>query len=131
MRLRVALLGVLLTLAVGCEKPIPQNPHIFLNPESINFGQVYIGTVPQSSLAITNEGIAELSISAVEKSGDAAFTVEGPQENTLKGRGTTYLRILFRPQAARTHTGTLTIRSNAENGAQQVVEITGVGVTPP
>ncbi len=131
MRLRVALLGVLLTLVVGCEKPIPQNPNIFLDPKSIDFGEVYIGTVPQSSLAITNEGITNLSLSSVEKTGDAAFTMDGPQDTTVKGRGTTYVRILFRPQQARIYNGTLTINSNAENGAQQVIQITGVGVTPP
>jgi hypothetical protein len=131
MHLRVVLSGLLASFALACEDPIPQKPNIRLDPERIDFDLRYIGTQPQASVAINNDGIEDLVISSVDKTGDAAFTLDGPLDTTIKGRGSTFLRVIFRPTEAKTYAGSLTVRTNAENGGEKTVELAGRGAAAP
>jgi hypothetical protein len=129
-RLRVILVGLLVSLVVGCREPIPENAQLTIDPEKIDFESRYIGTEPQMSLSLHNDGLADLVISGVDKTGDGAFTMTGPVETTVKGLDVTFIRFLFRPTAARAYSGSITIRSNAQNSPTLTVELAGVGVAP-
>lgn len=130
MRLRVILFGFLASLATGCQKPIPETPQLVVTPNKVDFASRFIGTEPQISLGLRNDGLNDLVISGVDKTGDSAFTMTGPIETTVKGLDVTFIRITFRPTAVRTYSGSLTIHSNAENTPNQTVELTGAGVAP-
>lgn len=131
MRLRVILIGFLVSLAAGCQKPIPESPQLVVTPEKVDFESKYIGTEPQLSLGLRNDGLNNLVISGVDKTGDAAFTMTGPIETTVKGLDVTFIRVTFKPTAVRTYSGSITIRSNAENSPSKTIELAGVGMAPP
>lgn len=130
MRLRVILIGLLVSLAAGCQKPIPESPQLVVTPEKIDFESRFIGTEPQISLGLRNDGLNDLVISGVDKTGDAAFTLTGPVETSVKGLDVTFIRVLFKPTAVKPYSGSLTIHSNAENAPNQTVELAGAGLAP-
>lgn len=81
---------------------------------------VYVGTAPQESLIISNEGLENLRINSVTKTGDTAFELDQPLKSELKGKERTFLRVIFRPTSApadggtREYSGALSIDANHE-----------------
>jgi hypothetical protein len=136
--LKRALLLCLLALPVGCggsEPPPPNEPTLKLDREGMYFGSefgnaVFVGTRPQESVLVMNEGLQDLVISEVAQAGDAAFELTLPESLTIPGRKFAALRVVFAPTEARQYTGSLTIRSNAANAAEQAIELRGSAVSP-
>lgn len=135
MKFRNSAVIVLLSLA-GCGgEQLPTTPQISVDRDTLGFGTefnnaTYIGTAPQETVMIENKGLNELVIAGVDKSGDSAFTFDGPAETNIKGKGRTFIRVIFTPTAAKTYAGSLTIRSNAENNPAVTVQLAGKGVNP-
>ena len=107
--------------------------------DSLGFGQefgsgAFIGTKPTDSIQITNGGLENLEISSATYSGDQAFTAEGPLKMTLKGKETTFIRVIFTPTAEKLYTGSLLIVSNAESNTKsspmKTIGISGRGFAP-
>ena len=59
----------------------------------------------------------DLTISAATLSGDPEFAMEGPLKTTLKGKETTFIRVVFTPKAEKVYMGSIVITSNAEENA--------------
>lgn len=128
MRLRLLLASLAVAaLFLACEEPTSQQPVLRVDPAVLDFQNRYIGTQPQGSIQVFNDGLDDLTLSGVEKSGSGAFTMNGPLETTVTGRKSTFIQVIFTPTQAVTYEGQLTIHSNA---GDQVVSIKGVGVTP-
>lgn len=136
MKLTSGLLSLIFVGLVACGKEeLPQKPQLILDRETVTFGQefgnaTYIGTRPQESIVIENGGLEPLTLNT-SYSGDPAFTIEGPLKSELKGKETTFIRVLFAPTEDTGYGGSLTLTSNAENASQKVIAISGRGVTPP
>ncbi len=127
--------SIFLALACGGKEVLPQKPQLLLDRDSVGFGLdfgsgTFIGTQPQESLQLENGGLDPLHITSVARTGDSAFTVDGPPETVVKGKDRTFLRILFKPTQARDYTATVTIESDAENAPHKEVKLTGKGVSP-
>ncbi len=151
MRIRpVSLLAIVAALGCG-EKPPPEKPFILTDVASIGFDVqfgrgTYIGTAPVNSLTVTNEGLADLVIEDVSKTGDSAFTfvldgqctIQGGQRvcgpvadvlpKTVKGKQNTFIQVTFTPTEVRRYTGQLVIKSNADNFKELNVGLFGCGV---
>ena len=99
---------------------------------SREFGSgTFIGRQPQETLSIRNGGIADLTISTANYTGDSAFKVTTEPTMlpaTIKGNKSFYVRVVFAPTEARLYTGKLTVQSNGENAPSQEFEISGCGV---
>lgn len=107
--------------------------------DSIGFGQefgtgTYIGTEQQRSLAITNGGIADLVLESVTNTGDSAFRYSGSWDGgigeaaVIKGKQKAFVTVYFKPTAAKAYTGTIDIKSNAENAPDKSIAVSGCGV---
>src|SRR5687767_10576740 len=73
--LALLLASIVALCACGGEKPRPEKPFILADRASLGFGlengqAVYIGTRPQQSLQISNEGLQDLNITDITLSGD-------------------------------------------------------------
>lgn len=118
----IAWFGIIVA-SVGCGKEsLPQKPQLKVDRDSLGFGLefgsgVYIGTQKTDSVQITNGGLEDLTISSAAYTGDGVFTVEGPLKTTLKGKETTFIRVIFAPTAEKTYSGSILIASNAEENA--------------
>lgn len=101
-----------------------------------DFGNgVYIGTSKQESLIIQNQGLEPLEIQEITRVSDPEFTLHLPEgvagSFIIEPRGHAFLTVYFEPKEAKTYSGLITIRSNAVNAPEKVVELSGQGVTPP
>ncbi|HEX5410279.1 MAG TPA: choice-of-anchor D domain-containing protein [Terriglobia bacterium] len=100
-------------------------PLTTLCPTSVNFGTQTVGTSsPPQAVSLNNSGTSDLTVSAVNISGDFA------QTNTCgtlpAGMGCT-VSVTFSPTTSGTRTGTLTVTDNA-TANRQTVQLTGTGV---
>ena len=101
-----------------------------LSASSLAFGNQPVGVASNSlPLAVTNNGTAPLTISAVNSSGAFSQTnncTTAPLQPTTN----CVIDVTFTPTAPGPSTGALTIVDNAE-GSPQVVLLTGTGVAAP
>jgi hypothetical protein len=129
-------------VSCGKQETLPEKPQLRTDRDSIGFGQefgtgTYIGTAPQESLLLENQGIQTLTISAVTPQMDPEFKVEGPVDASGKttldipGRGRAFLRVIFTPKIEKTYSGSIIIKSNAENTPEKVITVSGRGLKPP
>jgi hypothetical protein len=109
------------------------NPAISVSPASIAFGNTTVGTdAPVQTVTVTNPGTTTLHVNALSISGDPDFFT---LTNTCIGGtgvvpgGTCTIQIEFQPRTAGPGTSTLTIGSDASNGAVSA-SLSGTGVNP-
>jgi hypothetical protein len=103
---------------------------------SLGFAQefgsgTFIGQRPQDTLSIKNGGLADLTITSANFSGDSAFTVTTEPASlpaTIQGNKYFYMRVVFAPTEAKLYTGKITVQSNAENGVTREFPVSGCGV---
>lgn len=106
---------------------------------SLGFAQefgsgTFIGSRPQDSLSIRNGGIADLTITSANYSGDPAFTVSTEPATlpaTIKGNKYFFMRVVFAPTEPRAYAGKITVQSNAQNSPSMEFTLTGCGVPGP
>jgi hypothetical protein len=103
-------------------------PIVTLSSVCLTFPAQAVGTTSSAqSVTLSNTGSATLSITSITASGDFS------QTNTCGSKVATSasctIKVTFKPTAAGTRTGTLTITDNA-NPTTQTVSLTGTGTAP-
>jgi Cep192 domain 4/Abnormal spindle-like microcephaly-assoc'd, ASPM-SPD-2-Hydin len=133
-------LAIVLTLAslTGCQgvsgaSPSNQQPAqtgtLALDTPSLSFGSVLIGHSSSLSVRASNSGTASLTISAAQASAPE-FSQSAPAlPLTVAAGQSVTLSVTFSPSAAGDVTGTISIVSNASNGAVSM-SLSGIGVAP-
>lgn len=105
-------------------------PDIAINPTSLAFGNVPVGTTPTLSVIVTNVGTAILSVTNLTLTGSADFHFSNPPTvpfNLAAGAGQS-LTIAYAPAAAGADSGALEIRSNDPDESLVTVPLSGTGV---
>jgi flagellar hook-length control protein FliK len=115
----------------GTGTTAPQ-PAASLSASSLAFGTRAVGTTsPAQTVTLTNSGQATLTLGAIALGGAAAadFTRAGSCASGLAiaAGGTCTLQVAFAPTASGARNATLTVNSDAANGAQSVA-LAGTGV---
>ncbi|MFO0594146.1 MAG: hypothetical protein U0228_02545 [Myxococcaceae bacterium] len=90
-----------------------------------------IGTAPQDSFQIRNGGIADLTISSANYSGDSAFAITTEPATlpaAVKGNKYFFIRVIFTPTEAKLYNGKITVSSNAQNFPTKEFTVSGCGV---
>ena len=134
MKRLAAIAAAIIVASFACGKPsLPQKPQLLADRDSLGFGLEYnsatfIGTRPQDSIQISNGGLDDLIITSTTLSGDPVFTIEGPLKTTIKGKETTFIRVVFAPTAEKEYKGEILIVSNAENAPMKKIGLSGRGL---
>jgi hypothetical protein len=103
-------------------------PVVSLSPASLTFPAQRVGTASSAqSVTLKNTGSATLSITSIAASGD--FSQTNTCKSSLAVSGSCTLSVTFKPTAAGTRTGAVTITDNA-SPATQTVSLTGTGTAP-
>ncbi|MCP4204740.1 MAG: choice-of-anchor D domain-containing protein [bacterium] len=105
-----------------------------VDPERLDFGQVYLGRIEDRGLTLTNEGSARLEIRGLRFEGsDAAAFDLGPMscplDTGLAPRASCKVEIGFEPEAAKPHRASLVLEHNGPDSPARV-ELVGEGRTP-
>ncbi|RME21935.1 MAG: choice-of-anchor D domain-containing protein, partial [Deltaproteobacteria bacterium] len=107
-------------------------PVIAVSPESIDFGQVQLTQLASASLVVTNTGPNPLEITSIsmESSSSPSFSVLQGALPPIDGGGQGRIDVVFAPQDAGVHQGTVEIRSNDPALPLLTVSLAGTGVDP-
>jgi PKD repeat protein len=100
-------------------------PSVSLSPTSLTFPAVTVGTSSAQSTMLTNTGNASLTISSITVSG--GFSQTNTCANTVSAGASCTISVIFKPLAAGTTTGALSIYDNAF-GSPQSVALSGTGL---
>jgi hypothetical protein len=102
-----------------------------VNPASMDFGSVAIGAKGTSTLTVSNNGAADLTISVLTLAG-ADFSIGGiTTPKTIAAGQSASATITFSPAAAGNASGSLTITSNDPANPSLTVGLTGSGNGAP
>jgi Abnormal spindle-like microcephaly-assoc'd, ASPM-SPD-2-Hydin len=97
---------------------------------SVNFGNVAIGSPGTQPVTLTNSGNASLNISQATISG-SGFSMSGiTTPMTLTAGQNATVSVQFAPQESGSVTGTISLVSNATN-SPTLISLSGTGVQPP
>jgi len=103
-------------------------PAVSLSPTSLTFPSQKVGTSSSAqSVTLKNTGSATLSITSITVSGD--FSQTNTCRSSVAAGASCTLSVTFKPTAAGTRTGAVTITDNA-SPATQTVSLTGTGTAP-
>jgi len=103
-------------------------PGMTLAPSNLTFGSEVVGsTSTAQTVMVRNTGTSAHTINSIGVSGDFAETDTcGTLPATLTAGASCSVSVAFRPSAAGTRTGTVTLADNA-SGGQQFIALTGSG----
>lgn len=102
-------------------------PVISVSPESIDFGNVLFADGAEAVVTISNEGDADLIISAIAIEGEF-YTTAFDEELTIEPGNSIEQMVAFNPQQEGELQATLTITSNDEERSEVQVSLTGIAV---
>ena len=99
-----------------------------VSPTQMTFGRTRVGkTGSERTVRVRNTGTTPLSISSVAATGDFTASTECMTKSLAPGK-TCEIKVKFKPSAAGTLTGELTVASNAA-GSPHAVKLSGIGTT--
>ena len=108
------------------------DPVIAVNPESVDFGEVFVGASRTETVTIFNEGTGPLEITEVSVDNDAfSVDVDADSSFTVGLGDSTQVAVTFMPDEVGPETGTLTIESNDPETGTITVALSGEGTPAP
>ena len=98
---------------------------------SVSFGNVTVGSSATQTISVTNTGNSNVSISTITASG-SGFSESGGANETLTPNQSANVSVTFKPGAAGSASGNLTVTSNAQNSPLTIpLSGTGTQSAPP
>ncbi len=118
-------------LAVTGTGQVPQVPRITVNPTSLAFGDVTVGTSSSRSFAIANTGTAALIGTVAVTSGTSAPYSLTPTSFNVAAGGSVSITVAFSPTTVAQANAGLTVASNDAVTPTVAVTVAGNGVAAP
>ena len=107
------------------------NSQLTLSATTLSFGSVAINSSTTQSLTLTSSGTSPVTVNSASISGSGFTIVGGSFPITLNPNQSATVQVQFKPTAAGSVTGNLTISSNSTNGSTAVVSLSGTGTATP
>jgi hypothetical protein len=107
------------------------NSRLTLSASTLSFGSVTVNSSGTKSLTLTSTGTSPVTVNAGSITGAGFTVVGGSFPVTLNPNQSATLQVQFKPAAAGSVTGNLTISSNSTNGSTAVVSLSGTGTATP
>jgi hypothetical protein len=107
------------------------NSQLTLSATTLSFGDVAVNSSTTQSLTLTSSGTSPVTVNAGSLTGSGFTLVGGSFPVTLNPNQSATLQVQFKPTAAGSVTGSLTISSNSTNGSTAAVSLSGTGTATP
>ena len=115
----------------GTGAPVPV-PDITVTPASVAFGNVSLGNTPSSTITVTNDGSADLTITGVTAPAlPFSITADTCDGQTLAPTDTCTITVQFAPDAAQVYNDNVSISSDDPDEDTVVVALSGTGSAAP
>lgn len=108
---------------------ITNAPDIAVASDTLDFGEVFIGTKDSLFATVINEGTFDLLITSAAATPEV-FTVTPPYAGVDPGEKENF-KVRFAPLAVGDFSGTLTLTNNDPDENPKIITLLGKGVTPP
>jgi Cep192 domain 4/Abnormal spindle-like microcephaly-assoc'd, ASPM-SPD-2-Hydin/HYDIN/CFA65/VesB-like, Ig-like domain len=119
--------GSPLTIALsGSSTQAQPQLQLTINPASVAFGNVAVGSSAAQNVTLTNSGSGSLNITGVTPSG-TGFSLTGLTTQTISAGASVTFPVKFSPSSAGSATGSISISSNAP-GSPATIALSGTGV---
>lgn len=104
-------------------------PNIKITPNSVEFGQVSVGSTGDSNVEITNIGLQDLTINSIDLCNNTSteFTWQALTSNTISPGDSETLVISYTPTKNGSDSGCLEIDSNDPDESVESINVTGDG----
>ena len=111
--------------------PVPA-PNVAVSPSSVTFPSTPVGTTAVASLTVTNTGNAALTVRSTTISGanSGDFSVNSNTCSAVAAGATCALAVTFKPSAAGSRSGTVSIADGATS-SPQVIALSGTATPAP
>ncbi len=103
------------------------HPDIEVDPPSLSFGTVPLGTSATLSATIRNVGDADLDLISLVRSGSMFDLSLNPEGELLIPGDSTQMQVTYTPSTEASHSGSITITSNDPDESPLVVPLNGAG----
>ena len=105
-------------------------PHIIVTPDTLAFGDVEAEISAELIVTVSNEGLADLTVTNIEVNGDG-FSIDDFEEEIVVEPDTSFeVTVTFSPDEVQDYEGALFITSNDEVRDEVAVVLTGTGIAP-
>jgi len=106
---------------------IPVQAGVGVNPSSLSFGSVTVNTTSQAATVVVTNGGGSVSIQQISSSLPEFVVISPAMPINLGPHGSASIQVVFRPDAARTFSGTILLQTSRMNSA--TISISGTGTT--
>ena len=104
------------------------SPEINVSTQTVEIGDVDVGTIGTGTFVITNEGNAPLVVSSIS-SNNTVFTID-PSTSTLNESQQQTITVTFTPVEMGSQSATITIDSDDSDEVSLTVNVSGTGLAP-
>ncbi len=130
LRLRWSALLVVFSMGCTCGGGTTRvRPEIEVQPGSLDFGTVAVGSALTRKVTVFSRGTVTLSLQGANVQGDAAFTASRPGMSSLAPSTSTEVEVTFRPGTLGPKSARLIITSDAANAPEVLVSLVGDSLT--
>ena len=107
----------------------PDHPDIAVDPEFIDFGEVYLNENAEQILTISNEGDGDLTITGIDVAGEFfSIVLNNEDQHVIEPRSSMEVPVGFAPEVRGEFEGEITITSNDPD--EEVVTVPLNGICP-
>ncbi len=122
------------TVDVPVALTVTGDPVATVDPDSLDFGEVFVNGTERRDFLIRNEGVDDLVVTGITTT-DPAFVVTGSPESetsfTLEPGESERIEVEFTPTALGEQSATLTVATNDPANPALVIDLVGVGTPAP
>jgi hypothetical protein len=105
------------------------SPQLTESATSLSFGSVAVNSAVTKSVTLTSTGSSAVTVNSAAISGAGFSIIAGSFPVTLNTNQSVAVQVQFRPVAAGSDTGKLTISSNSSSGSTTAVALSGTGTS--
>ncbi len=116
--------------SIPCSLTVDGIRRLSVSPTSLDFGSIWVGLQDTMVLLLSNSGNEATQVSSIT-SNNGMYSISGSLPLTVPAFDEVSVPVIFQPGTIGSHSGTLTITSDAEDNPSITVSLAGEGTTPP
>ena len=110
------------------------DPIASVEPDSLDFGEVFLNGTETRSFVVSNDGVDDLEVTSITTTADAfevTGTSAGETSFTLEPGESREVEVAFTPTELGEQTATLTVATNDPENGDLTIDLVGVGIPAP
>jgi hypothetical protein len=109
--------------------PIAKSSGKFSAPATVDFGDVKVGGVKDTTITLQNTGASTLNILGYSLvNPDSGFMIIDTSVHQIAAQGSTTIRLRFNAIKAQSYSGTITVTTDESGNGTHQIQLTGLGV---